>query len=448
LSAPRRLELVKRKGVAKIVKIRHGSPAHVCGQCAVGDELVAIDGFAVEDTEVFTQRAAAGAMHSLVKLQLRHPQSASPDAVHSIVVQRTESFEAPPLFYVEPTNASINLQRKWRAPVPQAGLGIVVVSSNGVVKIAEIPPGSAAHVRYAARGVTGRNRGRVTADCADSDCSIFGSRVLLKGDSILQVDDKNLDGLAFDDIVKSFVGPLSSRVYLTIVRGGERSTVAVVRHNRLTTQHAHAALCALHERLSALTVCVDITASAPVGDSERSRPTGGEEGESGLAALGQAASGLAASEALGLDLSRAANGEWQVTNVHSGGPAADAGLAVGNIVQEADDKGITGKKAFDVVWLLDGPAAPECAHLRVLSRYELCVCGVQRGFQEARKHRPCVSKVIHMSVNLPQPLQERGQRAARVPRQSAATRLPQALHPCILRYLAGSSCCGGGRRRG
>lgn len=170
----RRLELAERKGVVKIVKIQHGSPAHVCGQCAVGDELLAIDGFAVEDTEVFTQRAAAGARHSLVKLQLRHPQSASPGVLHSAVVQRTENFEVPPLFFVEPTNASINQGRKWRA-VPQAGLGVVVVASNGVVKIAEIPPGSAAHVRYAARAGSGHglSPSQVTADLIDSDCQIL-----------------------------------------------------------------------------------------------------------------------------------------------------------------------------------------------------------------------------------------------------------------------------------
>ena len=175
--------------------------------------------------------------------------------------------------------------------------------------------------------------------------------------------------MAFDDVVKSFVGPLSSRVYLTIARDGEQLEVPIVRHNRLTTRHAHAALRALHKRLSALTVCVDSNASAPAGDAERS--TGGEERE-------VSESEVAASEALGLDLSRATNGEWQVTNVHSGGPAADAGLAVGNIVQEADNIGITGNKVFDVVWLLDGPAALECVDLLVLSRYELPVYEAQR----------------------------------------------------------------------
>ena len=80
-----------RNGKTVVTKIAHGSPGHVCGQVGVGDELVSIDGFAVDgcDKEMFTRRAAAGARHSLVKLQLRHARPVNDkERVHDVGEQR------------------------------------------------------------------------------------------------------------------------------------------------------------------------------------------------------------------------------------------------------------------------------------------------------------------------------------------------------------------------
>jgi len=178
-----------------IAKIVHGSPAHATGELAIGDELVRIDGFPVTvDTEIFSQRAAAGAKHSFVKLETRHPESADPEQTHEVVLQRGENLEPAPILFMEPTNASIGATTTAQAALlaAEAGLGIVVtVSTSRVastsspseadadaglaqadsksegVRIKEIPTGSAAHV----------------------------SRVLQRDDIIVRVNDAPVKGL-------------------------------------------------------------------------------------------------------------------------------------------------------------------------------------------------------------------------------------------------------------
>ena len=125
--------MIARKGRIFITKIVHGSPAHVSGRIAVGDEVVSIDGFPVNTDNVkqFAIRAAAGgdnmqavllrhssisghclcdkvhafallilcassgAKDSLVKMGLKHPHSRDdPDCIHEVIVQRTEIFES------------------------------------------------------------------------------------------------------------------------------------------------------------------------------------------------------------------------------------------------------------------------------------------------------------------------------------------------------------------
>lgn len=76
----------------------------------------------------------------------------------------------------------------------------------------------------------------------------------------------------------------------------------------------------------------------------------------------------ASSEALGLDL-RAVNGCWLVERVHCPGPAEGTGLAAGDILLQVDTIPLKNTKGFDVLWALDGPAAPELASLAVQSRF-------------------------------------------------------------------------------
>lgn len=186
-----RCELICRDGKVIITKISHGSPAHACGCIAVGDELVAIDRFPVcgANMLMLEQRAAAGAKHSFVLLELRWPDSSHPEHTHEVVVQRSENLEPSPILFMEPTNASIGPTTTAAAALmrQEAGLGIVVTvstsrlassasprsreeltgaelekaeSTSEGVRIKDIPAGSAAHV----------------------------SRMLQKGDIILQVN--------------------------------------------------------------------------------------------------------------------------------------------------------------------------------------------------------------------------------------------------------------------
>lgn len=181
------------------------------------------------------------------------------------------------------------------------------------------------------------------------------------GDIIEKIGTEPVAEKTFEDIVKSFVGPVSTRLYLTVTRDGERLDVAVVRHNRLTTAYAQSSLQALHERMSAMTICVPWC--VPAGASAPA------EKENAAADIDKSPSkaATACSEALGLDL-RAVNGDWLVERVHCPGPAEGAGLVAGDVLLQVDAIPLQNTKGFDVLWALDGPAAPELASLAVQSR--------------------------------------------------------------------------------
>jgi len=133
VSHTRRCELMAGgTGRVLVSKILHGSPAHVCGRIAVGDELVSIDGFEITpaNMHLFAKRAAAGAKDSLIKLCISHPVTfdASVSKMHDVVLQRSEIFETPPVLYSDATNASISPTVSVLAP--QAGLGVVITVSS------------------------------------------------------------------------------------------------------------------------------------------------------------------------------------------------------------------------------------------------------------------------------------------------------------------------------
>ena len=88
-------------GRVLVSKILHGSPAHVCGRIAVGDELVSIDGFEITpaNMHLFAKRAAAGVKDSLIVLRINHSvtcDAAHASKMHEVVLQRSEIFETPP----------------------------------------------------------------------------------------------------------------------------------------------------------------------------------------------------------------------------------------------------------------------------------------------------------------------------------------------------------------
>ena len=134
VSHTRRCELMAGgTGRVLVSKILHGSPAHVCGRIAVGDELVSIDGFEITpaNMHLFAKRAAAGVKDSLIVLRINHPvtcDAAHASKMHDVVLQRSEIFETPPVLYSDATNASISPTVSVLAP--QAGLGVVITVSS------------------------------------------------------------------------------------------------------------------------------------------------------------------------------------------------------------------------------------------------------------------------------------------------------------------------------
>lgn len=195
------------------------------------------------------------------------------------------------------------------------------------------------------------------------------SRALQLDDVIEKINAVPVKGKVFDDVVKSFVGPVSTRLFLTIIRGGESRDVAVVRHNRLTTAQAQASLRALHVRLSAMTIYAPgSSVSDPANKAQQSHASTSERAAGASTDEPREESVSVSSEALGLDL-RAVNGEWHVQKVQATGPLQGAGLVVGDVLLEVDSIVLKNTKAFDVVWALDGPAALEHATLAVDSRY-------------------------------------------------------------------------------
>jgi hypothetical protein len=199
----------------------------------------------------------------------------------------------------------------------------------------------------------------------------------------------------------------SSRLYLRIRRNGYEQDVAVVRHNRITTEQGQSALASIHARLFCMTMH-----ALPVPHASRSETVvgagggaeavamGGEakqkrqEGSGGVGVVGEfrasvhwmAASGKdvfalseAESLAVGLVLRQSGTGEWVVAHVEArkavesvgsdevvGEEASKASeIEEGDVVCEVDGVELKDFGIFDVLYLLDGPAAAETAILKV-----------------------------------------------------------------------------------
>ena len=165
-------------------------------------------------------------------------------------------------------------------------------------------------------------------------------------------------GKKFAEVVKNFVGPVSTRLYLTILRRGYEKEVAVVRHNRLTTSQSHDALAALHARLSYMTVRLP----NQIDSADSSRLNAPREGGAETRDQEEVRAG---SVAVGLDLRRSGTGEWVVSRVDGEGPAREALVEEGDVILQVDATALKSLGVFDVLHLLDGPSTAASAALRV-----------------------------------------------------------------------------------
>ena len=407
------LEMEAKDGRAIIARIGHGSPAMLCGGIAVGDEVVSIDGFPVTpDLSLFARRAAAGVKDSLVQLTLRHSSSGDAEnkhGEHDVVLLRAETIEPAPVLYTEATNDAIGPTSVAAAALvtPQAGLGIVVgvsvvadpsfvrdrkgmtelESTSQDVVIKDIPVGSAVwkhtcklvcisilhaicmHIGLASLVFM------CAYACAPSQLLTHSvaqqahiSGQLQVGDMIECVNGISVKGQTFNNVVKSFVGPVSTRIFLTIRRKGYSHEVSVVRHNRLTSPQAHARLEAVHARLAFMTIHATLARRAE---------------KDGAGAIEMVAESLA----LSFTLRRVGTGEWVIKALaEANGQRQDAvedetprqpeegcisfskrasQLMEGDVLCEVDGRAMKDLKVFDVLYLLDGPASNDTAKLKV-----------------------------------------------------------------------------------
>lgn len=180
------------------------------------------------------------------------------------------------------------------------------------------------------------------------------------------VNGISVQGQTFNNVVKSFVGPVSTRIFLTIRRKGYSQEVSVVRHNRLTSPQAHARLEAVQARLAFMTIHATLARRAE---------------KDGAGAIEMVAESLA----LSFTLRRVGTGEWVIKALaEANGQRRDedetprepeegcisfskreSQLMEGDVLFEVDGRAIKDLKVFDVLYLLDGPASNDAANLKV-----------------------------------------------------------------------------------